>query len=193
MADAKKLALAAIHDSENVGWQNAAVEISKAYLALYADYERDMLQVIGERDKAQETITDCAALFGEQYEWVARIPAEYPPDSGDLHLDLPCLIKDMLAEVEQLQSKYEQCKQQAEIWAQEARAQKATVHEIYQFITGATGEPGDWNGAKPVVEYVEQLREALASIMSYPGIREYIGSILADKADEALTPKQEGE
>lgn len=70
--------------------------------ALLAEHERDMLQVIDERDKAEDTITDCAALFGDQYEWVARIPAELPPNSGDLHDDLPCLIKDMLAENERL-------------------------------------------------------------------------------------------
>lgn len=45
---------------------------------------------------------------------------------------------------------------QAESWAQEARTQRATVHDAYQAATGATGEPGDWHGAQPV-------RDALAA------------------------------
>ena len=41
---------------------------------------------------------------------------------------------------------------QAQIWASEAKTQRATVREIYQVTTFASGEPGDWNGAKPVRE-----------------------------------------
>ena len=52
--------------------------------------------------------------------------------------------------------------QQAQIWKQEAETQKATVHECYQVCTGATGEPGDWNGANPVREVVAQRDLALA-------------------------------
>ena len=29
-------------------------------------------------------------------------------------------------------------------------AQTATVNEVYQFATGATGEPGNWRGSKPI-------------------------------------------
>lgn len=39
---------------------------------------------------------------------------------------------------------------EAQAHAQEARTQRATVHEIYQIISGGNGEPGDWNGAEPV-------------------------------------------
>lgn len=56
----------------------------------------------------------------------------------------------------------ETLKQQAEIWAQEARTQKATVHEIYQLCTGSTGEPGDWNGANPVREVIARAEKAEA-------------------------------
>lgn len=44
----------------------------------------------------------------------------------------------------------ETLKQQAMQHAHEARTQTSTVHEIYQLITGGTGEPGDWEGAEPV-------------------------------------------
>ena len=51
-------------------------------------------------------------------------------------------------------------KLEAQIQAQEARSQRATVREIYQAVTGRTGEPGDWNGAKPVMALIEE-RDAL--------------------------------
>jgi hypothetical protein len=44
----------------------------------------------------------------------------------------------------------ERLKQEAQIHAQEARTANATIAEIYQLCTGATGEPGNWNGAEPV-------------------------------------------
>jgi hypothetical protein len=47
---------------------------------------------------------------------------------------------------------------EAQIHAQEARTQRATVHEIYQLVTGGTGEPGDWNGAEPVRQALESIR-----------------------------------
>lgn len=55
-------------------------------------------------------------------------------------------------------------KQQAKIWAQEARTQTATVHEIYRLCTGGKGEPGDWHGGEPVrelVAYIERLEAAI--------------------------------
>ena len=56
----------------------------------------------------------------------------------------------------------EAMKLQAQVWASEARAQKATVHACYEAITGKTGEPGDWNGAEPIRRYVAEERDALA-------------------------------
>ena len=70
--------------------------------------------------------------------------------------------------IRELEALCEKLRMEAEIWAQEARTQKSTVHECYQAVTGATGEPGDWNGARPVVERIKaleaqnaKLREAL--------------------------------
>ena len=50
---------------------------------------------------------------------------------------------------------------EAQAHAQEARTQRATVHEIYQLITGATGEPGDWNGAEPIRKALDDQRAAM--------------------------------
>lgn len=60
-------------------------------------------------------------------------------------------------EVEKLRTERDYMKQQAQILAIEANAHKSTVHSIYQLCSGSTGEPGDWNGAKPVQEYIEKL------------------------------------
>ena len=48
---------------------------------------------------------------------------------------------------------------QAQIWACEARAQKATANECLQAASGETGELGDWNGSGPVREEFAKLRE----------------------------------
>lgn len=67
------------------------------------------------------------------------------------------LVNDMLTRAEAAEAERDRLAEQnaallreAQVWAGEARAQRATVHESYQAATGATGEPGDWNGAEPV-------------------------------------------
>lgn len=47
--------------------------------------------------------------------------------------------------------------QQAQIWKGEARAANATIAEIYQLCSGATGEPGNWHGAEPVRRKLAEL------------------------------------
>jgi hypothetical protein len=54
----------------------------------------------------------------------------------------------------------------------EARTANSTVNEIYQIISGGTGEPGNWNGAEPVRAYVassqalvQSMREALGQLV----------------------------
>lgn len=62
-----------------------------------------------------------------------------------------------------LRAENEALKLQAQCWKFEAKAQKATVHESYQAITRATGEPGDWNGANPVRARIKVLLEVVES------------------------------
>jgi len=59
------------------------------------------------------------------------------------------------AELKEADALSERLKLEAQAHAQEARTQKATVHEIYQAI-GA--QKGDWNGARPVIDYIERLK-----------------------------------
>lgn len=47
--------------------------------------------------------------------------------------------------------------QQAQQHAMEARTANATLNEIYQLVSRATGEKANWNGAQPVREKLESL------------------------------------
>jgi len=55
---------------------------------------------------------------------------------------------------------------QAECWAMEAKAHKSSLHEAYQTVTGATGEPGNWNGARPIVEAITALRSRAEALQA---------------------------
>ena len=68
------------------------------------------------------------------------------------------------ADVARLREEREALKREARVHAQEARTQRSTVHEIYQAISGATGEPASWHGAAPVVAFVAESRAALADV-----------------------------
>lgn len=58
----------------------------------------------------------------------------------------------------------ERCETEAQQWKGEALAHKSSLHEAYQVLTGATGEPGNWNGAQPVREYVEAAEARISSL-----------------------------
>lgn len=62
------------------------------------------------------------------------------------------ILEEAADEIKRLQGLYDRCKLEARIHAQEARTANHTIAEIYQACTGATGEPGNWNGAAPVKE-----------------------------------------
>jgi len=77
--------------------------------------------------------------------------------TSDAHISCRKRTADALARAEKAR---DALKQQAQIWAQEARTQRATVRESYQVTTGATGEPGDWHGAEPI----RKLKADLAAV-----------------------------
>lgn len=54
------------------------------------------------------------------------------------------------ADLDRALARADACQREAQIWKQEARTQSAIVAEIYQELTDKTGEPGDWNGARPL-------------------------------------------
>lgn len=64
----------------------------------------------------------------------------------------------LIAEVRRLQVLAERLKLEAQSHAQEARTANATIAEIYQAVTGKTGEPGNWHGAEPVRAEIRRLQ-----------------------------------
>lgn len=67
-------------------------------------------------------------------------------------------LRDAETAVERLQELVDRLKLEAKGHAQEARTANATIAEAYQAVTGAKGEPGNWNGAVPIRTEVERLR-----------------------------------
>jgi hypothetical protein len=63
------------------------------------------------------------------------------------------------AELQQARELCERLKSEAKMHAHEARAANETLFEIYQAVSGGTGEPGNWHGSKPVVDALQQARE----------------------------------
>lgn len=57
----------------------------------------------------------------------------------------------------------ERLKLEAQKWSLEARTQTSTVHEIYQVLSGAKGEPGTWNGARPAREIISEMQSQLTA------------------------------
>lgn len=62
----------------------------------------------------------------------------------------------------------ERLKQEARNHSSEVDTLNGIIGEIYQAVTGKTGEPGNWNGARPIVEALEK-RDAL--------VRELVGAL----------------
>jgi hypothetical protein len=56
-----------------------------------------------------------------------------------------------------LKALVETLKNEARAHAMEAGSANATINEINQFISGATGEPGNWHGAQPVKKYIAEI------------------------------------
>jgi len=73
----------------------------------------------------------------------------------------------------------ERLKLEAQIHAQEARTANSTIAEIYQLVTGATGEPGNWHGAEPVRKLIAAAPDLLSALQA-------IVKSLADQDDEGM-------
>lgn len=71
-----------------------------------------------------------------------------------------CLI-EANKEIEQKQTLIDSLILAAQTHAQEARTANATIYEIYQYVSGSTGEPGNWHGAQPVRDAFEKLQAQL--------------------------------
>lgn len=115
---------------------------------------------------------------------------DYCPDCGEYWSRKMDKLKVLRVECERLRARIAELevqrdalKQQAETWAQEARTQKSTVHEIYRLCTGGTGEPGDWHGAEPVRALIARIADLEADAERYQVQKEHA-------LDEAATAKR---
>jgi hypothetical protein len=87
--------------------------------------------------------------------------AELPDDRALIYANLSARAEAAESKVSDLERERESLRRQAEQWAMEARAHKSSLHEAYQAVTGATGEPGNWNGARPIIEAFAGLERKL--------------------------------
>lgn len=89
------------------------------------------------------------------------------------------------AGIERLTSLCATLQQQAEIHAMEARGANASLAECYRAVTGGTGEPGNWHGARPVVNEIAALRAKLEA--SNKELREIAESINDPRVNLTMT------
>ncbi|MBL3825114.1 MULTISPECIES: hypothetical protein [unclassified Marinobacter] len=94
---------------------------------------------------------------------------KWNPDRHDD--DCPVSLRQQLdqkqADLDRALARADACQREAQIWKQEARTQSAIVAEIYQELTGKTGEPGDWNGARPLKQAIlRKQAEAVEAFLS---------------------------
>lgn len=94
----------------------------------------------------------------------------------------------------ELEARAEHLKLEAQIHAQEARTANATIAEIYQAIRGASGEPGNWNGAKPVREYIAQQAERIRVLEEEDSrVHKLKDATITQQAEEIALLKQDAE
>ncbi len=136
--------------------------------ALLIAYE----QATREKDRNQHIVNACAAT--ECYGFLYRDEDHASlPEWKEAHMAIVVEQRDMLAGLrkqladvtrarEEAEALAERLKLEAQIHAQEARTQKATVLECYRAVTEGRGEPADWNGSRPVVEALASLRQQLS-------------------------------
>lgn len=151
----------------------ADIEMEDAYvccapaLLQFDVAEGEPVLILGEDD-------ECSITFGQIYAslfWSAAVMCKSEEDE----------LERLRAQVAELEDQKEAVIQQAQIWRQEARTMRNIVAECYQAVTGSAGEPGDWNGAKPVREAISELKggrdkieSALKKMISMYIIDDYI-------------------
>lgn len=76
------------------------------------------------------------------------------------------IVKEALTKIKEVEAYYENKIAKVILYAQinkmEMLCHKSITHDIYQFITGSTGEPGTWHGATPVKDEVLSIVDVLS-------------------------------
>jgi hypothetical protein len=178
-------------DGETIHWLVAEVRALRSQLAALTPggpREPDNSMVICPNCTHQFTaisVDDQARLAAAQAErddavkWI-RCVAEELEVRGDRTVTLAA-IRGLLRE-------RDMAIQEAQVHAQEARTQRATVHETYQLCTGATGEPGDWHGAEPVRRVIQERDQYQADAERWRGLVELArpGQIVSISEDKGI-------
>lgn len=139
--------------------------------------------------------------MSDQVEYSLRATADDCEDEG--MSDRAQLLRACATEIESLRTQLAAVTQQAQIWKQEAMTHKASLHECYQACTGATGEPGNWNGAAPVRALVaerDRMKAALETARNgllwyqdtYPDATDGCDDEAMAEIDAAIAQTQEG-
>lgn len=63
---------------------------------LREEHERESMQILEERDSAEQALQETHVALGGDGEWAARMPPMAPPDSGDLRVDAPALAAEVV-------------------------------------------------------------------------------------------------
>lgn len=92
-------------------------------------------EVMKERDWAQDCLQETHIALGGDGEWTGKIPAELPPNSGDLHYDVPVLA----AEVKQRAERAE---------VREREAQTVTIAQMPSSAFGVFVLEPEWVGKR---------------------------------------------
>lgn len=115
------------------------------------------------------------------------------PQVKTMNDDMAENAKEYTKEIERLTAIIDAVRVQAQCWAQEARAQRGTVHRIYESVTNKAGEQGDWNGEKPVVAELalkDKVIELMAEWINHEAWELFAYDIPAGKDYSGMTCKK---
>lgn len=122
----------------------------------------------------RDCMVECNSHLTKDGDEFKPVPGTLDPDCEDDFRDynaaieaIPALLSALDAAIERAEKAealIDRLRREAEQHAQEARTANATIAEIYQAVTDATGEPGNWNGAEPVRARLTALKARVAEL-----------------------------
>lgn len=127
----------------------------------------DQLNILAERFNEEAEIDEAcvcqdAAAEIDRLNGVLNSEIEAHDATKFALVDANVQVAEARREVERLRDLVESVKLEARLHSGEARCHRSTVHSIYQIVTGAKGEPGNWHGAAPICEAFGKLESELA-------------------------------
>lgn len=147
----------------------AAQRLMKRAEAMIQRQHAEIERLTAERDAARDEFRALQAKHrgetGAEFSIYRKIMEECRPYMKPGERVVECIEREradsaaLMRLYESVMRERDALKMQAQVHAQEARTANSTINEIYQAISGATGEPGNWHGAEPVREAFAKLRQ----------------------------------